>query len=153
MILGMDSIAQARNAARVHVGITFEPHKRFATQRFPVAVRPQDAPDPWTKESRFLGGRGRPVVPAQRNAAYTYDPLPWSYWEMDRFRGTFYKVYFNAVTKSQQVVSREGYGARGPSWGERVNLVDPASTTYGDSVGETGRDYYDDDDSYFPGGF
>ena len=38
MILGMDSIAQARNAARVHVGITFEPYKRFATQRFPVAV-------------------------------------------------------------------------------------------------------------------
>ena len=143
MILGMESIAQARNAARVHVGVTFEPFERV-NKRYAVAVQPQDAPDPWTKESRFIGGRGRPVVPAQRATALTWDPLPWQYWEMDQFRGTHYKVYFDATAHGVPAV-------RGPSWGLRANIPDPAPLTHGDLVGEYGGADYEGD--YFPGGF
>jgi hypothetical protein len=139
----LPAVTKARNAARMHVGISFEPFERI-NKRYPVALGPQDAPDP-VRDSRFVGGRGRPVLPAQRNTALTCDPYNWSLWEQDQFRGTHYKVYFNAMSKGVPI-------ARGPSWGERANIADPQPVSYGDSVGEVAGNNYDDA-VYFPGGF
>jgi hypothetical protein len=137
--------SQARNADRIHVGISFEPHERI-NKRYPVIVRPQDAPDP-VRDSRFIGGRGLSVVPARRVSAYTWDPANWALWEEDQFRGTFYKVYFNAVSKSAQIA-----GPRGPSWGLRANIQGAQPISHGDLVGEM-PSQATGDDMYFPGGF
>lgn len=139
----LPAVTDARRADRMHAGITFEPRERVnrvAVERF----SPDLAPDP-VRDSSFVGGRGIPVMPSRQTVAFTRDPYAWAQWEIDRFRGSHYKVFFRANNRGRGVPR----GVQGP-WALRANIADPARTTYGDAVGTThggGGDGY-----YFPGG-